>query len=56
MLCLAKRMAEDSISKTERQKKDGEREQKEKKAKADRLKAWLNGEGEDKDVIWPRED
>ena len=56
MMCLAKRMAEDSILKTERQKKDGEREQKEKEAKAARLKAWLNGEGEDEDVIWPSQD
>ena len=49
-------MAEDSILKTERQKEDGEREQKKKEAEAARLDAWLKGEGEDKDVIWHRQD
>ena len=56
LLCLAKKMAEESFLKIERRKKDGDREQKEKEAKAARLEAWLNGEGEDEDVIWPSQD
>ena len=56
LLCLAKKMAEESILKTERQKENGDREQKKKEAEAARLAAWLKGEGEDEDVISPLQD